>query len=132
MKLRLLVLALSYLTLTSCSLFSKKNKIEEEAPSEGPAIPPPNHIVSESEITSPPSQDTQPESSTEPAKEKKVQVANNLTQSGDFVFRDPLKDLPSNQDIDTPVINSPSIPKPLIEEGSSLVPEAAEPLLVNP
>lgn len=129
MKHLTLVAALPMLALSSCQLSSEKAKEEAEA---GGSIPPPkNQQLTDAVSEEPASQELLPDLST---KDEQGEVANkelNVIQSGDFIFKDPLKDLPTKRDLATPPTPVMAAPEEK-EPESNLDSEITEPLVQNP
>ena len=126
MKLLPFTSLLPLLALSSCQLSSEKAK-EEAARID--SIPPPSKLQVTDTSTSP--QEELPDLSlaAKPDEEPKSEV--NVIESGDFIFKDPLKDLPSQSDLDSPT--APLVPVPTKEDIESKASSpSGPPLVTNP
>ena len=126
MKLIPLLAGCSLLSLSSCALFSKKDKKDETIGDE--SIPPPSNQQASLSEAKP--QEELPEL---PAASEQVTSPNeklNVKEIDGFRFKDILTDLPSQRDLASPPASlAPSVPK---TEGTQSNEDETKPLVSNP
>lgn len=124
------------LALISCA--GKAKETAETDTSTGPLIPPPSaqqpaEAIADADLKT--EQDNLTENSElSTESEKPASSTNNLTQSGGYVFRNPVDDLHSESDLDTPIAPTPPVsPTPIDDQSYRLQDNAADdPLVINP